>query len=143
MKRNLALMNQRYRKGFTLIEVMITVAIVGILAAISYPSYTGYILQSNRTEAQRELIRMANLQEQIFVDRRVYTTDMTLLGAPADPYLVPRDSTKKLYSIDGTINGRTFVLTATATGVQVNDTDCTTLTINEVGLKTPATGCWE
>ena len=53
--------------GFTLIELLITVAIIGILAGVAYPSYTDFIVRSNRTEAQRELLHLANLQEQIFV----------------------------------------------------------------------------
>ena len=130
-------------KGFTLMEVMIVVAIIGVLATIVYPSYSEFIWRANRTEAQRELIRLANLQEQLFVDQRVYTTDMTVLGAPASPYLVPRDQAEKWYSISGAINGRSFILTATAQGVQLNDTDCLTMTINESGLKTPTTDCWE
>ena len=130
-------------KGFTLMELMIVVAIVGILATIAYPSYSEYIWRSNRTEAQRELVSLANLQEQLFVDQRAYTTDMTVLGAPASPYLVPRDQANKWYSISSTVAGRTFILTATAQGIQLKDTDCLTMTINEVGLKTPTTGCWE
>jgi type IV pilus assembly protein PilE len=132
-------------KGFTLIEVMITVAIIGILAAITYPSYNEYIWRSNRTEAQQELIRLANLQEQLFVDQRTYTANMSDLGVPVTDggYQVPKNRAKKLYTITGTKDGRTFILLATAQGVQVNDTGCTTLTINESGLKTPTTGCWE
>lgn len=130
-------------QGFTLMEVMIVVAIIGILATVVYPSYSEFIWRSNRTEAQRELVRLANLQEQLFVDQRIYTTNMTVLGAPASPYLVPRDQTDKWYSISSTVNGRTFILTATAQGVQLNDTNCQTMTINETGLKTPITDCWE
>jgi len=132
-------------KGFTLIEVMITVAIIGILAAVTYPSYNEYIWRSNRTEAQQELIRLANLQEQLFVDQRTYTANMSDLGVPvsAGGYQIPRHSANKLYTITGTKDGRTFILSAKAQGVQVKDTGCTTLTINESGLKTPITGCWE
>jgi type IV pilus assembly protein PilE len=132
-------------KGFTLIEVMITVAIIGILAAVTYPSYNEYIWRSHRTEAQQELIRLANLQEQLFVDQRTYTANMSDLGVPVSEggYQIPRHSDKKLYTITGTKDGRTFILSAKAQGVQVKDTGCTTLTINESGLKTPTTGCWE
>ena len=132
-------------KGFTLLEVMITVAIIGILAAVTYPSYNEYIWRSHRTEAQQELIRLANLQEQLFVDQRTYTSNMSDLGVPVSEggYQIPRHSGKKLYTITGTKDGRTFILSAKAQGVQVKDTGCTTLTINESGLKTPTTGCWE
>jgi type IV pilus assembly protein PilE len=125
--------------GFTLIELMISVAIVGILAAVAYPSYTSFITSSNRSEGQRELLRLANLQEETFIDRRSYTTDMTALGMTADPHLTEFGN----YSIDATINngGTTFLLTATAKGTQTSDTGCTALTVNEAGQKLPAI-CW-
>lgn len=129
--------------GFSLIELLIAVAIVGILAAVAYPSYTSFVTSSNRTEGQRELLRLANLQEETFIDRRSYTTDMTALGMTADPHISEFGN----YSIDATIanGGTTFLLTATAQGAQAADTEsgtaCTPLTINEAGQKLPAV-CW-
>lgn len=125
--------------GFTLIELMIAVAVVGILAAVAYPSYTSFVTSSNRTEGQRELLRLANLQEEVFIDRRSYSTDMTDLGMTADPHITEFGN----YSIDATIanGGTTFLLTATARGSQTSDTGCTALTINEAGQKLPA-ACW-
>lgn len=125
--------------GFSLIELMIAVAIVGILAAVAYPSYTSFVISSNRSEGQRELLRLANLQEEIFIDRRSYTTVMTALGMTADPHITEFGN----YSIDATIanGGTTFLLTATAQGTQTSDTGCTTLTVNEAGQKLPAI-CW-
>ncbi|MGB0937202.1 MAG: type IV pilin protein [Colwellia sp.] len=130
-------------RGFTLIEVLITVAIIGIIAGIAFPSYTDFVNRSNRTEGQRELMRLANLQEQYFVDNRTYTTDMTKLGMAADPYLTENGH----YSIDSTTQntGTSFILTATAKGSQATkDTDCTTMTITETGQKgAESTTCWE
>jgi len=73
--------------GFTLIELLIAVAIVAILAAVAFPSYTDFVARSNRTEAQRELLRIANMQEQFFVDTRAYTSDMNNLGLGNDPFI--------------------------------------------------------
>lgn len=130
-------------QGFTLIELLIAVAIVGILGAVAYPSYINFVVESNRTEAQRELMRLANLQEQFFIDSRTYTADMTALGMPADPYVTESGE----YSIDAVANASTFTLTATAVtgGVQANkDTGCLTLSISETGAKTASgTDCWE
>jgi len=125
--------------GFTLIELMITVAVVGILAAVAYPSYTNFVLSSNRSEGQRELLRLANLQEETFIDRRSYTTDMIALGMATDPHVTEFGN----YSIDAIIanGGATFILTATAQGAQANDAGCTVLTVNEAGQKLPVV-CW-
>ena len=126
-------------KGFTLIELMIVVAIVGILASVAYPSYVDHVARSNRSEGQRELIRLANLQEQLFVDTRKYTSDVTKIGMTADQ-LTP----SKNYKITASATNTTFTLTATAQGVQAsNDSGCVTLTISDTGAKTPVGSCWE
>lgn len=127
--------------GFTLIEVMIVVAIIGILAAVAYPSYVDHLARSNRAEGQRELLRIANLQEQYFVESRVYTNDMTNLNLGASPFVTEHGH----YSIAATFSSAnaTFILTASAQGAQAsNDTGCTTLTITNTGKKGP-TGCWD
>ncbi len=131
---------QTKQSGFTLVELLITVAIIGILAGIAYPSYTDFVTRSNRSEGQRELLRLANIEEQGFIEHRSYTNDMTDLGMPDDPYITDSGN----YSIDAKLanDGQTFVLTATAKQSQTSDTGCTILTINEVGQKTPD-ACWE
>lgn len=128
-------------KGFTLIELLITVAIIGILAAIAYPSYTEFVIRSNRAEAQSELLLLANRQEQYYMDNRVYTTDMTVLGALNSPFITESGN----YSISASINNGTFILTATALLSQlVSDTDCPTFTITETGAKGATSDfCWE
>jgi len=132
-------MNQNSR-GFSLIELMIVVAVIGILAAVAYPSYIDNVTRSNRSEGQRELTRLANLQEQLMVDSRSYTADMTVLGMATDPFITESG----YYSIDAVVVNSTFVLTATATSSQfTNDTACQTLTITDTGAKTPINGCWE
>ena len=127
-------------RGFTLIELLTAVAIVSILAAVAIPSYTDFVARSNRTEAQRELLRIANMQEQFYVDTRVYTADMTALGLAKDPFITENG----YYSIDATLANGGFVLTATALSPQsTNDSGCPTLSVSETGKKLPATTCWE
>lgn len=131
--------NSRNQFGFTLIELMITVAIVGILATIAYPSYTSFITDSNRSEGKGELLRFANLQEQYFVDYRTYGADLTVLGKATTTVLTENG----IYEISvNNADASVFTLNATAQGSQAtNDSACTPLTIDQVGVKGPA-GCW-
>jgi type IV pilus assembly protein PilE len=129
------------RRGFTLIELMIVVAVVGILASIAYPSYTRHVAKNARTEGQRELIRLSQLMEQYFLDHRSYTTDMTKLGMSADPFATENGS----YKIDAVaVNSiaTDFKLTATAQGAQASrDSACKELTLDYLGSKGPV-DCW-
>ncbi len=125
--------------GFTLIELMITVAIIGILASIAYPSYTDFITRSNRSEGQRELLRYANLQEQVYVDSRSYAANMKGLGKST--VIIKTNSENYIISVSDQ-TATTFTLKAEAQNNQTSDTGCTTLTVDEIGTKTP-TICWE
>lgn len=131
----------KQNRGFTLLELLITVAVIGIISSIAYPSYVDNISRANRSEAQRELLRMASLQEQYFIDHREYTADMTKLGVATDPYI----TNSGLYSIDTTVVGITYTLVATAKGRQITvDSSCLTLSVTDTGKKTAAsTHCWE
>jgi type IV pilus assembly protein PilE len=138
--------SQRKALGFTLIELLIAVAIVGILAAVAYPAYTDSVTRSNRTEGQRELLRIANLQEQFYMDNRSYTTDMTDLGLSASPFVTEGGH----YAISATTadSANSFVLKATAKGSQAtNDSSCSPLTVTEAGAKgvngVAKPACWE
>ena len=131
--------NNKKIRGFSLIELLIAVAIVGILAGVAYPSYTDYVISSNRSEAQRELLRYANLQEQVYIDSRSYAVNMEGLGESSIKIKTP----SKNYLIDVQAQtATTFTLRAKAKLGQLNDTGCTSLKINELGVKTPK-ACWE
>ena len=62
--------------GFTLLELMIVVVIIGILMAIAVPSYQGYVLRSHRTDAHSSLLDIAARQERFVAQRNTYTTDI-------------------------------------------------------------------
>ncbi len=70
---------KRYLHGFTLIELMVTVAIIGILAAIALPSYQAYVRRANRAAAEAEMMNIANVEQQYFLANKAYT-DLTGLS---------------------------------------------------------------
>lgn len=132
--------SMKENKGFTLIELMITVVIIGILASVAYPSYTQYVIKSARSEGVAAVMRVANLQEQYYLDHRTYTTDMTKLGLDKSPFITEHGH----YSVSssGTI---TTTVTATAVGVQASRdaTVCPTITLTSDGIKGPSEECWK
>lgn len=128
--------NLKTQKAFTLLELMIVVAIVGILASIAIPSYQESVKKSRRADATGALMVLANKME------RFFTVNNTYSGAPVD------DDTE-FYRLTAAVpSATTYTLSATPkTGkAQVGDS-CGTLTWNQAGLKGQAAGlnipdCW-
>jgi type IV pilus assembly protein PilE len=124
----------RRRNGFTLIEVLITVAMVAILTAIALPSYTKYIIRSKRSAAQSQMMDIANRQQQFLLANRSYADAATLANSG---YALPADvSANYGYGITlSTTAVPGFTLTFTPTGAQASDG---TLTLTSEGVKSPA-----
>ena len=120
--------------GFTLIELMVTVAIIGILAAVAYPSYTSYIIKGNRAAAKAQMLDIANRQQQFMLANRAYATKAVLTTSG---YALPSEvSTKYSYTITvGTSAVPDYLITFTAIGSQASDGN---LTLNSEGVKTPS-----
>lgn len=122
------------QRGFSLIELMVTVAIVGILASIAYPAYTSNVVKSNRAAAQSVLMEIAQKQSQYVVDNRTYAGDVATLGVT-----VPA-KVSALYGIAISVPSSTppsFTVTATpVSGGRQSDDGA--LSINSAGAKTPS-----
>jgi type IV pilus assembly protein PilE len=135
----------KFIKGITLIELLIVLAIIGILSTISYPSYVEFIIRSNTAEATADLVRLANLQEQFFVDNRVYTDNIAQLGIGVGETFTTENDHFRITANVPNENGNTFTLTATALDWQFDNDiriGCRVITITETGAKAPDI-CWE
>jgi type IV pilus assembly protein PilE len=118
--------------GFTLIELMVVVAVIGVLAAIAYPNYTNYVLRGNRVDGREILQRIASAQERFYTNRNTYTTDITSSGGLS----MTNTSEKGYYTVAVALAdaGQSYTLTATAQGRQAVD-KCGNLTLSNVGAK--------
>lgn len=123
----------RRRSGFTLIELMIAVAIIGILSAIAYPSYGQYLVRSNRSAAQSYLMELAQAQVQYKADTRSYADSVTDLGLPV-PDAIGAKYEVEIALSDGPPQGFTITATPVENSVQDGDGE---LTIDQAGTRTP------
>ena len=123
--------------GFTLIELMIVVAIIGVLAIVAYPAYQDYVTRANRAQGQSLLLDAQLKQERYRSYNNTYASNATSL---ADSDLTLATDDNYTFSTSGGTN--TFTVTADATGTQFdNDTTCQQMTIDQSNNLTPA-GCW-
>lgn len=133
-------LSNKNQKAFTLIELMITVAIIAILAVIAIPSYKRYIVISHRTDAQAAMLSLAQYLESKYNASFSYPEASSIPTSLTAPTNISAFYTISVNTIAGS---QTYTITATPKSTQ-NDSLCGTLTLKEDGTKSPITsGCWK
>lgn len=119
--------------GITLIELMIVIAVVGILASIAYPSYQTHVTKTHRGESAATLLESSQIMERFFSETGAYT------GAPLPFTQSPNDGSSAKYNIAyaaGSPTATAYTIVATPTGSQAsNDTKCAALTLSSTGVQ--------
>jgi type IV pilus assembly protein PilE len=140
--------------GFSLIELMVTVAVAATLAAIVIPTYQSQIRKSRRTEARTAVMDLANREERYYSVNNDYSDSAVQLGyakpGAADAQISNLSVGAGYYTVTVIHQGvnpptpATFSITATAVGTQAKDTACQTFTVDDKGTQTstPAADCW-
>ncbi len=140
--------------GMTLLELMIVVAIISMVAAFAYPSYTDYVVNTKRTAATTALLRIADRQQQFFMDNKSYSNDLTALGFAANPLIIGDDGVSvaagdadSVYTISlSNVAAITYTITAAPLYGQLSrDTKCGSLTLTQAGSRGNSAGgddCW-
>jgi len=152
----------RVARGFTLIELMIVVAVIGILTSIALPAYQKYIRESRRADAKSAVLDLASREERFFSANNTYTTSATALGYGSAFPLAVNASGQSYYSLSvpsvtaasgtgATAVAPGFTGLATPTGSQTADANCYAYQIDQLGTQTnvdassaalTGTGCW-
>lgn len=133
-------------RGFTLIELMVVVAIVGIIFAIALPSYSRYMVRAHRADGQGILLDIAAREERFLAQNNTYTVDITTAAGLNLGTATSNDGYYNLTVAAGACGAiaNCYLVTATAIGSQARDAECATITYSSLGVKggtTPGV-CW-
>jgi type IV pilus assembly protein PilE len=141
-------MTPNRQRGFTLIELMITVAIIAILSAVVYPSYASYVLRTNRSAAASCMTELGQFMERVYVGNLRY--DQNNGAATTLPALQCSSDLSARYTFafaSGSPATTTYTLSAAPRGAQAGDTACGTLSLTQAGTKgvsgsSTVANCW-
>lgn len=126
---------RNHQSGFTLVEVMIVVAIVAILATIALPSYQEHVRRGHRAAAQTQMMEIANRQQQFFLANRGYASSLDALSFTIPPEVLARYTLNPAdMDVDNTATPPSFTITFVPSGSQAVDGN---LTLDSQGVKTP------
>ncbi|MDO6424687.1 type IV pilin protein [Saccharophagus degradans] len=139
-----------YKKGFTLIEVLVVLAIIGIIASLAVSSYSDSVQKTRRADGKSAVLQAAALQERWYAQNQQYTTEIADIGGAT--------SSEGFYSltVSNILSGVTcddftcYTITATAVGAQASDSECGILSVDNLGRKksyrlgttTETQDCW-
>lgn len=148
--------------GFTLVELIIAVAIAGLLAAVALPAYRSQVLRTHRTVAKTALVEAASRQESYFIGHKTYATSLAALQLKAylarDGSQADSSTGEAIYQLSigarttgtcpatGSATAAGYTIVATPVGTQTRDSDCATLCLTSNGIKLASAGtaanCW-
>jgi type IV pilus assembly protein PilE len=146
--------HKRNSLGFTLIELMVVVAILGILLTIATPAYNEYVKKARRSDAKSALMSASQAMERFYTENASYNgaalgsgaTDIAKTSSVDGYYTIAFDSTPTAATacaatVTTNASASAYRLCATPTGSQSGDS-CTVMSLSQTGAKLPATGCW-
>ena len=130
--------------GFSLIEILLVLVIIGILTVAITPSFKGYMLRGNRSDAIKSLLHIQMNEEKWRVNNTSYTTTITNISPTGSGASIDGHYTLAI----GSASASAYTLTAAPTGSQADDTDCALFTLTYANGTTtltssPSTTCWQ